>query len=252
MQIRVTSDFDKLVTAIGDVGARHIPRATALALTRTAMDAKEELIGEMQRDFDRPTSFTLNSLWVEMATKTNPVAVVKVKENAPKGTPAIKYLAPEIYGGGRRIKRFERALQAAGLMPSGMYAMPGAACPLDGYGNVSPAFIVRMMSQLRAFGEQGYRANETDRGKARRLAKDRRLGDWLVIREQRGKLKPGIYQRYHFGMGNTLKPIFIFTRKAPSYSKRFSFFETVEATVSAKFPTRFAEAFGQQLGKWGA
>lgn len=252
LTFRLTDDFDKLTMAIGEVGKRHIPRSAAIALTKTAMLAKDDLRAAMLAEFDRPTNFTLNSLFVRPASVQNPVAEIMVKDFAPKGTPAVKYLAPEIYGGQRRQKRFERALQAAGILPAGMYAVPGAAAPLDGSGNVPAPYITRMLSQLRAFGQQGYRANETDKGRAKRLGRNPRVGDWVVVREKRGKLAPGIYQRFHFGQGNALKPVFIFTSKAPTYNKRFTFFETVERTAALRFPEQFVLAFQGALERFGA
>lgn len=252
LTVRVTDDLAKLTTAIGNIGSRHIPRSTVIALTRTAVKAKEELTSELTRAFDRPTPFTMNALFVRPATMQSPAAEVFIKDFAPKGTPAIKYLAPSIYAGQRRQKRFERALTASGLMPAGMSAVPGQAAPLDQYGNVSGPYITKMLSQLRAMGQQGYTANETDKGKARRLKRDRRTGDWLVVREKRGKLHPGIYRRYHFGFGNTLKPIFIFTSKQPQYRQRYNFFEITNDVIERHFPDEFVRAFGEAIGRFGA
>lgn len=252
LTIRVTEDMAKLTAAIGDVGKRHIPRSTVIALTRTAQVAKQTLTDELPKAFDRPTAWTMNSLFVRPATMSNPVAEVLVKDFAPKGTPAVKYLAPGIYGGGRRQKRFERALHAAGILPSGMVAVPGAGAPKDMYGNVPAPFITRMLSQLRAYGEQGYKANETDKGKARRLARDRRKGDWLVLREKRGKLLPGIYQRFHFGQGNTLRPIFIFTNAQPNYAKRYDFFGVTHQVIEREFANQFVKAWGEAVQRFGA
>src|SRR3546814_8034127 len=47
------------------------------------------------------------SLYVKPATKTRLYANVYFREFASKGTPAVKYLGPEVYGGKRRVKRSE-------------------------------------------------------------------------------------------------------------------------------------------------
>src|ERR1051325_4706485 len=107
---------------------KQFPFATALALTRTAKDAQPAVRARMQKDFDRPTPFTLNSTYITPAKKTDPVPTADVyfKNEASKGTPAAKYIAPEVFGGQRGQKRFEHALRAAGILPQGMVTVPGA------------------------------------------------------------------------------------------------------------------------------
>ena len=252
LTLQVTEDLAKLTAAIGDIGKRHIPRSEVIALTRTMSIAKQDERDAMQRELDRPTPWALNGLQLRPATFTNPTAELWLKEFAPKGTPAINFLSPEIYGGERRQKRFERALQFAGLMPQGMWAMPGAAAPRDAYGNVPGPFIVKMLSQLQAFGEQGYRANESARTHARRVKRNPNIGDFFVVLQQRGKLKPGIWQRMHFAHGNAAKPIFIYTRTPPKYTKRYRFFETAQATILREFPRQFQIAFDEAMQRFGA
>src|SRR3546814_6873764 len=58
------------------------------------------------------------------------------------------------------------ALQRVGL-PGDQYAFPAAGAELDAYGNMSRGQVVRLLSYLQAFGEQGYRANATARSRAR-------------------------------------------------------------------------------------
>ncbi len=94
----------------------------------------------------------------------SPVAVsaacrIYLEEFGGKGIPAAQFLAAEIEGGPRKHKRFERAPDAKGLVPSTSYAVPGRMAPLDSYGNVPGSFIVRMLSDLQAVGETGCRAN---------------------------------------------------------------------------------------------
>lgn len=257
MIINVSDTLGQLKDAIGQIGERHIKRSATIALTRTAKLVKEALVEEMPRAFDRPTPWTLNGLMMRPATFENMTAEVSIKDFAPKGTPAIKYLRPQIFSGGRNVKRFERALRAAGVLPNDMYAVPGRDVPLDQYGNVSAPYITKMLSQLRAFPEVGYRANETEKGRQRRLkSKKVRGGDWFVVKEQRGKLKPGIYQRFQFGsgknnpFGSAIKVIFIFTSQ-PQYTQRYNFFEIGERVVRQEFANQFVIAWSDALNKWG-
>jgi hypothetical protein len=136
-----------------------VPRAT----NRVGREVVLAVRSEMDRVFDRPTAWAKAGIRQNFATAGSPVFKVWIEEFGGKGTPPAKFLGPQIEGGERRQKRMERALIAKGLMPAGAFAVPGAHAPLDGSGSVPVSFIVRMLSDLRAFGEQGYRNNR--RGK---------------------------------------------------------------------------------------
>ena len=56
-------------------------------------------------------------------------AQVLIESTGGKGVAPSKILAAEIEGGARRQKRFERALQAKGMMPGGYVAVPAAGAP---------------------------------------------------------------------------------------------------------------------------
>jgi hypothetical protein len=172
--------------------------------------------------FDRPTPYTLNSLFIDPAAarKGRLEAHVYFKDFAPKGTAAGEYLQPEIEGGARTLKRMEFQLRTAGLLPAGQFVVPAREAPLDGYGNVPSSFIVRMLSDLRAFGQSGYRAN---RKEGRRTG--RRAGNaFFVVPDPgnpglNGHLPPGIWWRMPNRM---LAMVFVFTA-SPAYRKRFDF-----------------------------
>lgn len=228
----------------------QIPFATALALTRIAQDVKQAEIDTLPRVFDRPTPYTMNSVFMRPATKRELEAEVWLKDRRAtfKGTPATEYLAPNVYGGDRSRKRMELALQRVGLLPAGMIAVPGAGANLDGYGNMARGEIVRILAWVGAFGEQGYSANMTAKSRAR-LAKgsekrgvrgveyfaSRGPGNWFGARSWRqGRMQhlaPGIYKRTKFGFGQSIEPVLMFVR-APAYSKRFPFFEIAQRTFT--------------------
>ncbi|WP_321914807.1 hypothetical protein [Paraburkholderia sp. J11-2] len=230
----------------------QIPYATARALTATAKAAQEAVQAEMKTQFDRPTPYTLNSVYTKPATKADLMARVWIKDDTYKGTPASKYLGPEIYGGDRSLKRFERALQARGLLPAGMVAVPGGAAELDQYGNVSRGLIVEVLSYLAAFGEQGYKANMSGRKRERlqRGTKTSRGYNYFVLLQREGKLPPGIYKRLAYGADprvahlayGAAKPVFVFV-KAPKYKPRLPFFEVAQRVGEARYEEEFVKAF---------
>lgn len=245
--INVQSDIKDLVRKVDAFQWRHVPFATAMALTRTAYDVKEDLVNEMKRVFDRPTPYTLNSLRVIPAKKDKLEAYVWLKDEfgTAKGTPATKYLMPHIQGGGRNVKRFERWLIARGIMPAGMYVVPASGAELDQYGNISRGTFTKVLSQLQANPEA--LSNET--AASRKRAASRKTGKnarYFVGRPGNGKLPLGVYARYGFGHGSAVKPIMFFVGQ-PKYKKDYHFMEVSEKAINRNFPGRFKEAMEYAL-----
>ncbi|HZQ01404.1 MAG TPA: hypothetical protein VFB13_17800 [Reyranella sp.] len=224
IKLDVRTNFPEFLSKIDKTRADQLPQAMAWTLTEVAKRGRDAVIAEMQRVFDRPTPYTLNSLYVWGATKKKLVAEVVIKDDQNKGTPASKYLAPEIEGGERSFKRFERSLQLAGLLPSGMYAAPGHEAPLDQYGNMPPQLLVRILSDLRAFPEAGYRAN-------RRLSK----ASTFFVARAGSHLKPGIYWR----LPNRMLVCIVAFVRTPHYSVRLAFYPLLQRTAAAEFPRVF-------------
>ncbi|WP_299948409.1 hypothetical protein [uncultured Microbulbifer sp.] len=125
-ELKLTFDasaFDRASRAL----QRQLPYAGAQALNNVAFRIRGEARAVMGRVFVNPTRLTLNAVLVDKATKHTGVARVYIRDQATKGTAPSKYLAPAVFGTSRNEKRFERALRYAGLLPAGMYVVPGEA-----------------------------------------------------------------------------------------------------------------------------
>ncbi|RAI42918.1 hypothetical protein CH341_16930 [Rhodoplanes roseus] len=209
--------------------ARQVPFVLAYALTKSMQDAREAEQAEMVSVFDRPTRYTLNSIQVVPATKRLLTAEIRFKE-FPR--PAWKWLGPEVAGGSRKHKAFERALLIRGLMQVGEFAVPGRGVRLDASGNIPGSTIVQILSQLGALEyKSGYTANMTAKSKARATKKAR--GQFFV---SGGTTAPrGIYKR----VGHKAVPIILFVRGV-SYEKRLPYYETARRVVPAAFRRHFA------------
>lgn len=246
MKIDVSSAIQQLST-FSDAGKKQVTFATRVALTRTAQLASGALKHEMRDSFRNPTPYTMSSLFVRPATRTNLTAEVKLKDFAAKATPAATYLAPQITGGRRQMKRFERARQSIGALPPGYRIVPGAGAKLDSYGNMNRGQIVQILAYFRAFPEAGYKANMTAQGRAKMAlgTKARQGFRYFVGRPgDRGAL--GVYQSLRGGGRGSLKPVMIFVRWA-NYRKRFDFQYTVELTVKNEFSAQFSRAYAEAL-----
>ena len=243
----LTIDVSKAVSDLGSqldrLTREQIPFAASVALNNTADKILEREHHEMRDVFDRPTPWTLGSLFVKRSSKANLEAQVGLKDFAGKGIPATKFLPPQIIGGGRRLKRFEKALRAAGHLPEDFRAVPGSGAQLDAYGNIKPSQIVQIISFFRAFPEAGYRANMTDK-KRNRLARGTRSkrGFTYFIGRPGGRAPLGVWQRVQFGWGTAVKPVLIFVRHA-QYRAIFDFEFVARTTAEREFPIEFARSF---------
>lgn len=222
--------------------ANAVPGLVADALRRTGLDVRDDLRAEMRKAFDRPRPFTLDSLRIlSDATASRPYVEVGFRDFAPKGTAAGKYLRAQIEGGPRAQKRSERAL----TLRSGrkVWLVPTRFAPDDGYGNVPGPFVVKILSALQAFGEQGYRANRTERTRRRDIRRGR---DYFAVwpGTNRPGLKPGIYERRLTGFGRGVIPLFVLVSSPPTYQARFPFWTLARASVARRLPARLA-AIGQ-------
>lgn len=243
----VRGSLDEILSHLDGVAKRHVPYALARSLTKTAQFIAAKEREEIARAFDRPTPFTLNALYVRPATKESLWAEVKIKDAATKGNPAIKYLAPEIYGGTRGPKRFEYLLQRAGILPAGWYAIPASGAQLDGYGNVKASMVNAMLSQLQAARDS--LTNEPKHLKRKRNAKKRTGRYFAAIpgRDRTKHLRPGIYERLGTAWGSGIRPVFIFSARKPRYRQRFKFFEIAEQIGPMRWPIEFGLAMREAL-----
>jgi hypothetical protein len=225
------------------------PYILARTLSKTAVAVKGAEVDEMRKVFDRPTPYTLGGVYVKTASKSNLTARVWLKDKlqAGKGTAAADFLWPQVHGGERQLKRFEKALQYAGVLPRGYYAVPGSGAKMDRYGNMDKGQIVQLISYFQGFGEQGYRANMTGQ-KIKKLAKGKKTTrGFAYFAIPPGKhIYPGIYQRTGFAWGTAIKPVLIFVRST-RYKKRFDFHGVGQTTADKVWENEFYQAFDDAI-----
>lgn len=237
LKLAIKGDLDKFFKDV----EKQTRFAMASALTKTAQLAKQNLAEEMTKAFDRPTRYTLNSLAVRPATKANLEAEVALKAGVT-GTPASKYLTPQIVGGARGLKRFERSLSIAGLLPAGWFAVPGDNAELDGFGNMKRGQIVKILSALRATSDATQHKGQKQGRGIRRREEYFSIGPGRV-------LPPGIYRRKGRSDGRKpdVLPVVIYTRKPPRYRQRFDFYGIAQRTAEANLATQFEAAFEKAM-----
>ncbi|MBK3440665.1 hypothetical protein [Pseudomonas lactis] len=239
---KVDMSLDALPVSAGmrELEKRHIPFVMARTATLLAQRVKKGTITVMQKRLDRPTPTTLNSLFVKMATKTR-AAEVYFKDSWASGIPADTYLQQAVSGGLRPHKRFEKSLIARGIMRSGQYAVPATAF-MNQYGNVSRGTMLKILSGLGAAeSSRGYQANATGSARSRRKGNAHRFFSGEVDGTQ------GVWERKSMGMGDAVRPVFIFSDSAPRYRTIFPFFKIGQNIVNANYQADAATAWAEAM-----
>jgi hypothetical protein len=243
MRMNLRTDFPAVAGRIEALGERAAI-AAAIALTRTAQDVQAAIKAEMPSAFDRPTRYAINGMFLKRATKTSLEARVWVKDNpSGKGTPADRFLAPQIFGGNRGLKGIERLLQANGMMPQGWFAVPGDGATLDANGNVRRAQITQMLSQLKVQRGAGHESRASGSTRSNRTIARQGVTYFVLPNGNRG-LPPGVYIKRRFAHGTAIKPMFVFVPQV-QYKTRLRFHEIGQATIEAKFSGHFDAEFNR-------
>lgn len=218
---------------------KQLPFAISKALNEVAIMVKEAERKEMEDVFENPTPYTLNSIYFKKATKHKLEAHIFIKNEASKGTPPVKYLEPQIFGGIRSAKSSEKQLREKRLMDDNQYWAPGSGARLNNYGNIAPGQIVQILSALKAFREVGYTANLNNR----RMKSKNPLANNLFAQKKMGKaLYPGIYKRTRTGV----IPLLIFIEN-PNYKKQFNFYKIGSDVYDKNFEKKFNDAIQYAL-----
>lgn len=223
--------IDDAIKSLDELEKEQLPYALALTATWTAQDvqtAEKKLISNV---FDNPNRYTKNSVYIKSATKKNPVAAVWLKDDwssGLSGNNAAEYLSPHIFGGPRKNKKFEKAMQRRGLLRAGQFTVPAKPAKRDRFGNVSRGQIGKMLSNI---GAQHDRHQNSKRGIS-----------YFLFENNDGSLS-GVWQR----TANGIMPFLLFVDKAPQYQKRFRFFEMAERTMNKRMEMNFHRAMDHAL-----
>jgi hypothetical protein len=268
----------KIIDKLGG-SERRLRAAAATALTRTAVAVKAAEQREMLDSFDRPTPYTLNSLYVKPATAQSGEARVGIKDDGGSSRSAVNWLRWQILGGSRTQTGYEKLLTRAGAMRDDQRIVPAQGARLDAYGNVSRGQLVQILSQLRIDTTIGstralprINANDSARQKRATANKIRRSygkagGTYVAFPNGRGRLKPGIYlntgrdfgAKLGYGRSRSIVPVLLFVNSA-HYQVRFDFGYAGLNEAKRTLPRELTRALAGSLfgrvqgdgGKWSA
>lgn len=198
--------------------SKNVKFAGVIALTKTAVIVKADVQEEMKQSYDRPTRYTLNSVFIQPATKSTLQARVGFKDRAAgSGRPALKYLLPTLEGKPRGHNGVESVLISRGLMPSNRYVVPGRGVRLNKNGNITRNQIIAILKGIA-------------KGK----------GSPYFVGVIKGT--HGVWLR----KGRSVRPVLIFVRK-PRYKKLFYFHKTAEDSFNKNFNTEYEKSLLKAL-----
>ena len=246
--IRSSGSIAQMIAEVRGIPARVIPYAASTALTRCAQRAqKVDLPAEMRRVFSNPTPYAINSLFVVAANKDTLSARVMVKNTAGRGVVPENFLFPEVAGGGRHEKGFEKALRYRGILKSGERAMPSAYIKKDKFGNVPGIAIQNILSALDSpDGSKARYSDHPTRGGRYFRSKRYSSGIWAGTRNGLLTGPRGIWQRKG---RHRLDLLFVFTSNPPQYRPLFDFTAVVQKTAEDNFKNEFNTAAAAILGR---
>lgn len=237
-----TSGFDEMLTSLE---REVMPNAAVSALNRVAAVGRLQVQEEMDLKLDRVTPFAKRGVIFERASKDRLSATVLISGRSwglKNATPPANFLTPQFFGGQRNLKSFERQFQSAGYLKAGEYAVPARETPLDQYGNVRVALIVRILADLRVTPRtEGYNRKRSEASTKRN--KNYRFARFFVA-DRNSHLHPGIWQRDP--RDNSIKAVFLFVRMRP-YAKRIDFFGVVKGLAEKRFGQFMAEEIGKRM-----
>jgi hypothetical protein len=227
MQIRIETNIAEVQRLLG-AQAKQVAYATAVALTKTAARVKAAMPAELDRVFDRPTSFTKQGTYLKMATRTNLEAEVGFKPVQAH------YLQLQASGGTKQAP-------AAGLR------LPGNI-QLNAFGNIPRGLIAK----LKAGAQNGTLSAAIV--KRLGVTGNRRKGAapiQLFYGQPQGKgwekAPMGIWRRVPGvnGAKGKLIPVVVFEDTPAKYTKRLD----LEAIALPIVRTHFEQEFDTALAK---
>lgn len=247
--LRISVDGQAQVArAIRRVAAQS-PVVAARALNYTGRAVRHGLQARIPQVFDRPTPFTVRGL---RSTTARPSALyTDIGFKDVSLTRRGHYLEPQVFGGARPVKRLEALLSAKGILPRGMFVVPGPAAKLDRYGNWSRGEIVQIISALGAAFDPLTNTDLTrTRGTRRgvRPAQRRRRLYWAG-RPGNGRLPPGIWAVGEiYGRSDRVRPVAWFTRQ-PRYRKRWDMYREARAIAAREVSGAIKRAWDETIAR---
>jgi len=224
----------------------NLEKVVRYALSDTVDDLLLVEKMEMKRAFDNPRPYTVNSLFGKYPSSRGVGVInagIAAREFGAKGTPAYKYLLPNIDGRPRRLKRSEKGLQAIGVLPAGSFTVQGKNFPKDAYGDIPGGQYTRMLAELGVVSNSGAGLAALTGSKAAAKPRKNKNTQFFVMRRKDGRAFAVAENR------GTAKTIMLVFTSTPKYQKRYDFYGIGKATILERYPKHFSRIFNRMNSK---
>lgn len=191
---------------------KQASRAVETALDFTAKHIQSNVQREMLSEFKSPVDYTIKSVKTTLTKGHNMTASVWI---ATPSRMEQSYLVPQVDGGARKLKGFERGFDDEEFVP-------GSGAKLNASGNIPVATIKKARAEVL-----------------------KKRSDFVRISEKRGKLWPGVYQRVQTGVGFGAKTKAKFADRSKAYQQG-----NRKQAVRDPRTGRFRKWFGQDSAFW--
>lgn len=249
LSVKITG-MQELRAQLAGFSDRRLRAAAATGLTRTAKRLAAEWQQEIDSKIDQPMAITKKAVRIEGAKADNLSAKVALKDVSQSGGLSQNdYLQQHEYGGGRLVKKFERALIASGAMPQGYITVPGRGADRNGFGNVPRSTIIAVISQLGKDFSAGYQ-QVISKDAGRRAKSQARHGKRYFVMPvgNPSGVSPGVYVR---GADRAMRMVFAF-KKAVNYSRKLTLQSSAQDKVQAIAAEEFDRAIGEHIARMRA
>lgn len=272
MRVGIKVDITEIV-ALGKRAERQVPFAISRALNMTVDYESDWLRNDLRTSIDQPTNYSIDMVYPRPNVKRQgPDRPYSSKKDltAQFGITEYRYISKNganspsdvlnhlFTGGPAQSTRYEKAFRRIGMLGINEEIVPAKNLPeLNIHGNIPASLINQLLAYFQAFSEVGFRANMSDKGRAK-LAN--RTGP-----KMRGKKKSpyvkinGVVYFYargddhlHRGIwaktgthGIKLRPIMLFVRR-PIYRKMINMRRYAQ-DVPREFSQNFTLAFQRAM-----
>lgn len=245
--------LEELRSGLDDLIKDKFPSILARTLTLAAQDAKAVATSLLQREIDKPTPWTLKSLFVWPAEKSEAampggiMAGLAFKHEMgamPRSAlrrgviSAPRSMRAQTYGGTRQLKESEKTLRSAGLLPEGTFLVPAIGAQRDSYGNVPGSFMNKVLygGVSRGSASQGYAAPMSGEKY------------FILYLQPSARIGPiGIFKR----MEKDEFPLRVFTfSRTANYKIRYPFESIASAAARASLQKRWDESVAAVYSKY--
>ena len=241
--------LDSYVRQIAEI-PEAIQRTVIFSLNDTVDDLHKRQLIEMEMSFDRVTPYVKRGLRKRYAAgrsragfKAPSVRGAGVYfEEFGGGMPPNDVVAPHVFGGPRKQKKNERRLGDAIWrdgegnsynLGAGYYGIMANGYPRNKYGNITQARYSEMLPKLGTI----------DTAKASPGKKGNKSSKKGYFIKTTGGYPSAVMER----TGNKVKTMLVLTRKAPTYKKRYKFFDVAESQIRVSLPRHFNRILQKEI-----